>query len=437
MIKAIVGAQWGDEGKGRIVDALAQDASLVVRYQGGNNAGHTVVVNGNSIKLHLLPSGVVSQKRSLIASGVVIDPRVLVKELDAFEARGQPIPPHLLGIDFRAHVIMPWHAAIDIAKEGSKGNAKIGTTGRGIGPVYEAKAARTGIRFEHLVNKALLEKKINDVYPIEQKILNQVYDCHDLLPTAGQILAEYSLLGEKLAKYECDASIEVANAVAEGKNVLFEGAQGIMLDNNFGTYPFVTSSQPVAAGGAASVGIGPQYVVQIEGVAKAYTTRVGSGPFPTELPDKELAHKLREKGAEYGTTTGRPRRVGWLDLTVLRLAARLNGLTGIHLTKLDVLGGFENLKIADTVSVDGKTFDYYPTHEKYFDKLAPNYVELQGFPDLSAGEWAGVVLDGREKGFSALPRQACEYVKKIEELLKVPIVSVSIGAERKQLVWRR
>ncbi len=436
MIKIIIGAQWGDEGKGRIVDALTQNADMVVRYQGGNNAGHTVVVKDNVFRLHLLPSGVVSRKRSLIASGVVIDPGVLCQELDTFEEKGQGIDESILGIDFRTHIIMPWHCVIDQAREELKGKEKIGTTGRGIGPVYESKAARTGIRFEHLIDEKMLKKMVYAVYPLEEKVIRNVLDYKGVLETSDEIIAKYSEFGERLAKYECDASLEVSKAMEEKKNVIFEGAQGTMLDNNFGTYPFVTSSQPIAGGVSACVGIDPKAADAIEGVAKAYLTRVGAGPFPSEIPELDLAHHLREKGSEYGTTTGRARRIGWFDSTVIRLAKRLNGLTGIHLTKLDVLGGLERIKIAKSHAWKGHEFDYLPTQEKILPELTTNYIEMPGFPDHSQKEWGEVVEKSKELGFGALPENARAYVKKVEELCKVPIISLSIGAERTEIIFK-
>ncbi|MBI5035702.1 adenylosuccinate synthase, partial [Candidatus Micrarchaeota archaeon] len=412
---------WGDEGKGKIVDELCRKFDVVVRYQGGNNAGHTVVADGKKFKLHLVPSGLVSGKKSFIASSVVIDPKVLLDEISGLKAT-----PKLLGVDFRVHVIMPWHKYLDAERD--KGKDKIGTTGRGIGPVYESHASRWGIRVEELVDESLLKEALGRSYPVYDKTLKMVYGV-EAMPSEHEIFKEYAEMGGKLKPFVADVSIEVNEALDKGKRVLFEGAQGVMLDNNFGTYPYVTSSQPLAGNVAASVGMCPKKLERIEAVVKAYTTRVGEGPFPTELQGEE-AERLREKGGEFGTTTGRPRRIGWLDLTMINLGKRLNGYTALHLTKLDVLGGTKKLKVCTAYKLDSQKIDYFPTQKEWISKAEPQYIELDGFEDLTQEEWTELVEASNEKGLAALPAKAREYVEKIQKLTSLKVVSVSVGPER-------
>ncbi|MCX6767140.1 MAG: adenylosuccinate synthase [Candidatus Micrarchaeota archaeon] len=455
----IVGAQFGDEGKGKIIDAMVPEYDAVVRYQGGNNAGHTVVVGSEKFKMHLLPSGVVRKKRSLIAAGVVLDPRVIKQEIDSLAAKGIKVDEHLLGIDFRTQVIFPWHNARDVARETAAGEGKIGTTGRGIGPAYEDRAARTGIRFGEFIDAKTLAAKIasktaetgaksgaKTAANEAKKTLGRIYpDSPDaIVPPAEEIAREYSALGAFLKKFACDACLEVNGLLEAGHRVLFEGAQGTLLDNDFGTYPFVTSSHPIAGGACVGAGVSPRAINRIEGVGKAYVTRVGSGPFPTELNDG-IGERIREKGAEYGTTTGRPRRVGWLDIPMLRYADYLNGFTGIHLTKLDVLGGINPLKICFEYQLDGgragktKT-SVFPMNSGGFGGVGaaePVYLELPGFPDLPQAEWRKAAAEGVAKGFSALPEKAREYVEKAGELIGVPILSVSVGPERNEIIWAK
>jgi len=427
----IVGAQWGDEGKGKIIDALVPKFDLVVRYQGGNNAGHTVVVGTEKFKMHLLPSGVVRKKRNLIGAGVVVDPRVLKQEIDSLAQKGVRIDEKILGIDFRAHVIFPWHNALDAARDAKKG---IGTTGRGIGPAYEDRAARSGTRFEEFVDAKVLEKRVKEGWEAKAKAVKMLEG--PAIPAAEETIKEYAALSHFLAPFACDASLEINNALEKGRRVLFEGAQGTFLDNDFGTYPYVTSSHPIAGGACTGAGVGPKSITSVEGVAKAYTTRVGSGPFPTELSDG-IGSAIREKGAEYGTTTGRPRRVGWLDIPMLRYADYLNGFTGIHLTKLDVLGGLDVLKICTQYEINGKRTNYFPVKADEITGAKPVYVQLQGFPGLPPVEWRKIAKEGEKKGFAALPNEAKVYVEKVGQLVGVPILSVSVGPERSEIIWAK
>lgn len=410
--------QFGDEGKGKITDYLAEKSDFVFRYGGGNNAGHTVVVEGKTYKLHLLPSGVVRGKRSLLGAGVVIDPQVLLDEISALGKKPN------LGIDPRAHIIMPYHKYLDANSEAKKGENQIGTTGRGIGPCYADKAERTGIRFEDLLDNERLEEKLRQVLPIKEKILKHVYGV-EFPHSLGEIVQEYSAYGEKLREFEADASLEIAQALKAKKSILLEGAQGTFLDINFGTYPFVTSSIPIAPGAGAGIGFPAAKTEKVVGVAKAYTTRVGAGPFATELLDG-LGDRLRTAGNEFGTTTGRPRRVGWLDMVLLRTAARLNGVTEIALTKLDVLSGVESLEVCVAYDCNGKKTGEFPAKMSDAEKCVPIYKTLNGFS-----------ITGSEKKFSALDRHAQEYVKFVEKELGVPVSIVSTGPKRSQTIMKK
>ncbi|MEM4255231.1 MAG: adenylosuccinate synthase [Candidatus Norongarragalinales archaeon] len=430
MIRVILGGQWGDEGKGKVIDYLASQAHLVARFQGGSNAGHTVVHDGKTYKFHLLPSGVVQKKRSLIGAGVVLDPRVLIQEINEFGGLSEKE----LGIDFRTPIIMPWHGLLDIAREGLK-KEKIGTTGRGIGPAYEERAKRDGIRFCDLVDERKLKEKLSEIYPLRKKNLQKVYEVE--VPEEQSIFLQYANIGKELKKYATDVSLEVNKACDEGKSVLLEGAQGVLLDLSFGTYPFVTSSQPIAGGACTGIGLSPKKIGEIEGVIKAYTTRVGGGPFPTELlgEEEELGSKIRDKGNEYGTTTGRKRRIGWLDLPLLRYAHRLNGFTGFHYTKLDVLGGVEKLKVAIAHEFRGEKFETPSTESEFLEEWKPAYKTLDGFEELSREEWREVVKESKEKGLKALPKNAFEYIKFIEGELKIPTKTVSLGPSREETIF--
>jgi adenylosuccinate synthase len=444
---AVIGAQWGDEGKGKIVHTLAERCDVVVRFQGGHNAGHTVVTRGRKFKLHLVPSGIVAGKRSLIGAGVVIDPRALKREIAELKAGGVTVTPRVLGIDLRASVIMPWHPALDEAREArgamfgaavaaakkSAGAAAgvIGTTKRGIGPAYEDRAARVGLVFSDLIDDAALKEKVFALHHYKQRLLHSLH-C-GLAASPQRIYAEYAALGKEFAPYACDAASEAALAVQKGKRVLFEGAQGTFLDVSFGTYPFVTSSNTIAGGACTGAGVPPRAVTRVEGVAKAYTTRVGNGPFPTELFD-DVGKHLQERGAEFGTSTGRKRRTGWLDATMLRRAMLLNGFDGIHLTKLDVLDGLREIKIAVAHDVGGKRLREFPIRIQDVARTRPVYEKMKGFARV---DWRKVVKQGEKLGFDALPKNALAYVRRVEALAGTPVISVSVGERREDIVFAK
>lgn len=415
----VVGAQWGDEGKGKIVDLLAEKADLVIRFNGGNNAGHTVVVKGKKYKFHLLPSGALQGKKCLIGAGVALDPRVLKQEIEQLENKDSL----KLSIDPRTQIIMPWHSALDGAKEAAKGKAKIGTTGRGIGPCYADRANRAGMRFCELVDAERLKGKIESGFAENENVLKKVYGVG--MPASKEaIFEEYNALGKEFAKNMADVSMETSNALNSGKSVLFEGAQGTFLDNDFGTYPFVTSSHPIAGGIFTGVGLGIRKIERVIGIVKAYTTRVGEGPFATEL-EGALAESVREKGAEFGTTTGRPRRVGWLDLVLLRTANRLNGFTEIALTKIDVLSGMKTIKVCTGYKCDGKTLKEMPADMSLLAQCTPVYAEMAGFE-----------ITGKEKKFPDLPKEAREYVAFMEKEIGIPAKIISIGPGREETIVR-
>jgi len=413
----VIGSQFGDEGKGKVTDFYGNNADLVVRYQGGNNAGHTVVIGNRILKFHLLPSGVAQGKRILIGAGVVLDPRVLKKEIENFKDKVD------LGIDPRTHIIMPWHNLEDEGREDSRGKTKIGTTKRGIGPAYADKAQRVGIRFEDLVDKNRLAEKIRDIFQVKKAILEKVYELK--LPfDESSVLEEYSKLGALFKPMMSDVSLEVCTALDEGKNVLFEGAQGTFLDNDFGTYPFVTSSHPISGGVSTGVGMPLNKIERIIGIVKAYTTRVGFGPFPTELND-EIGNHLVEKGNEFGTTTGRKRRVGWLDLPMMKTSMRFNGFSEIAITKLDVLSGLEKIKVCTSYNVGDKKIDLFPYSNKGLENAVANYEEFEGFK-----------ITGKEKNYSDLDENAQKYLGFIEKGMGTPIKLVSIGPEREETILR-
>jgi len=415
----LVGAQWGDEGKGKITDFLALQAEMVVRYQGGNNAGHTVVAGGQTYKLHLIPSGILyADKQCLIGNGVVIDPGVLLEELDTLE--GQGVSTANLRISPRAHVIFPYHLSIDIAEEESKGKRKIGTTTRGIGPAYTDKASRVGLRMIELIDQDELAENLRSTVEAKNKILSRLYGVEKSFDY-HQMLEQYTGYANRLEKYVADISVIVNEAIDRGAKILFEGAQGTLLDIDHGTYPYVTSSHPIAGAACLGTGVGPTKINTVVGVAKAYITRVGEGPFPTELLD-ELGELIRERGFEFGTTTGRPRRCGWYDAVIARYAARVNGLTYLAITKLDVLSGLETLKICTGYRYKGEIIKEFPASLKFLAQCEPVYQEFPGWQeDISA------VTD-----YSALPQAAKDYVKYLEEFTGVPVAIVSIGAGREQ-----
>jgi len=428
----IVGAQWGDEGKGKIVDFLAKETDIVVRYNGGANAGHTVKIGEKIFKFHLIPSGVIQRKVAVIANGVAIDLKVLIEEIELLEREG--IKLNLL-ISPRAHLTLPYHKIFDEGKEIKMAGEKLGTTGRGIGPTYADKVKRTeAIRILDLVSEKFCEKlaKVLELKIPELLEFGIIKNKEELENYKQKIIQEYSLYAERIKEFVFDTSLFLNKSLDEGKNVLFEGAQGTLLDIDHGTFPFVTSSNATAGGACTGSGIGPKRIGRIIGVAKAYTTRVGSGPFPTELTD-EIGNFLREKGGEYGTTTGRPRRCGWLDVVILRYAKRINGLDEIALTKLDVLSGIKKLKIATAYKLEGKIVEEFPTSISELEKCQPIYIEFDGWERLEQKEWKKIV----KFGFEVLPKNAKIYLKKIEELIGIPITIISLGPSREETIIRK
>ncbi len=417
----VVGAQWGDEGKGKVTDYLAQQADWVVRYQGGNNAGHTLVVDGQTFKLHLLPSGVIQPgTSSVIGNGVVIDPLVLVRELKGLRESGLPDPK--LYISERAHVIMPYHRLLDELEEAERGADKIGTTGRGIGPAYVDKVGRSGIRMIEFVQPDRFRERLEAILPRKNRILTQVYGVEPFEVDA--IIEEYAEAAEILKDMVVDTSALLSDALDRGEKVLFEGAQGTFLDIDHGTYPFVTSSTPSAAGAAIGAGVGPRRLDQILGVFKAYTTRVGSGPFPSELQG-ELAERIRQQGNEYGTTTGRPRRVGWFDAVMGRHSVRVNGLTRFAVMLLDVLTGLDELRICVGYSIDGERRDTFPADIKELSRCEPIYETYPG--------WSEDITGARK--LQDLPPEARAYLEALEGHLNVPLGLVSVGPGREQTIF--
>src|SRR6476661_8470315 len=407
----IVGAQWGDEGKGKIVDLLAQHSDLVCRYQGGPNAGHTIVVEGEKFKFHHMPSGILHGKECILGAGCVIDPEAFVRELDDLEARG--LSTEVVRLSGEAHLIMPWHVAIDQGTERRLGNLQIGTTKRGIGPAYADKASRIGIRVQDLLDPKILRQKIEVALAEKNLWLERVYEAETF--DLEDVAARYESYAKRLRPHVTDTSLLVDEALRDGKVVLFEGAQATLLDLDHGTYPFVTSSNPVASGAATGIGIGPNRLDEIIGVAKAYVTRVGAGPFPSEIAPAEQ-ERLRELGGEFGTVTGRERRCGWLDLVALRYAMRLNGFTSLALTKLDVLSAFDEIPVCVRyVLPDGTETPNFPAHQSDFHHCRPVFETLQGW---------------REPLGDELPGAAQAYVEFIERALDVPVRLVGTGAER-------
>jgi len=421
----IVGAQWGDEGKGKIVDLFTSWADVVVRYQGGANAGHTLVVGGTKTVLHLVPSGVLHPgKRCFIGNGVVVDPEALSHEIDVLKSRGLLADPQQLVVSENAHVIFSYHKLIDVGREAKGGRKKIGTTGRGIGPCYEDKVARRGIRMRDLLKPEVLRERLKERIGEANAQIAALGGEQVKLET---VHAEAARLGEKLAEYVGDASEKLAHEVERGKAVLFEGAQGTLLDVDHGTYPYVTSSNTVAGNAAVGAGLGPTTIHSVIGITKAYTTRVGNGPLPTELDDA-TGERLRTVGAEFGATTGRPRRCGWMDALVLRYAARVNGLSGLALTKLDVLTGFDKVAVAVAYKLpSGKTLQEFPSDPELLASAQPIYEELPG--------WKEPIGDLRQ--YEELPANARRYVERVEQLVGVEAIAVSVGAERAQTIVRK
>ena len=416
----VLGAQWGDEGKGKMTDYLAEEANVVVRYQGGNNAGHTVEVGEKQYKLHLIPSGILhDEKLNVIGNGVVVDPKAFFTEIDYLKEEGVKVTPEKLIVSDRAHVIMPYHKVLDKLKEKARGKNDIGTTGKGIGPCYTDKFERCGIRVCDLIDKEVFKEKLKDNIEMKNKYIVNVLGGEPL--SFEEIYEEYSNYGEELKPFVKDTSVRVYNEIKEDKTVLFEGAQGMLLDIDYGTYPYVTSSNTTAGGVANGVGIGPNMITNAVGIAKAYTTRVGKGPFPTELED-ETGEWIREKGHEYGVTTGRSRRCGWLDIVILKTSVRVSGLTSLAVTKIDTLSGLEKVKMCVGYKFNDEIIDYFPASLEDLAKCEPIYEEFDG--------WDESVANARS--YEELHPNARKYLERIEELTDTRISIVSVGPRRDQ-----
>ena len=416
----VIGAQWGDEGKGKVTDLLSGSADVVVRYQGGVNAGHTIVFQGRTFKLHLIPSGILYPDTDcMIGCGTVIDPKILIEELDQLEQLNIPIGNLL--ISENAHVTMPYHRLIDQASEDRRGNHKIGTTGRGIGPTYADKSERIGIRVLDLMDPQGLRQQLLWTINYKNVILEKLYNLPPLDPE--QVIAQYLEYAERLRPYVVDTSLRIYDAIQRRLNILFEGAQGTLLDLDHGTYPYVTSSNPVAGGACVGTGVGPTMIDRVIGVAKAYTTRVGEGPFPTEL-NGQVGELLCDRGAEFGTTTGRKRRCGWFDAVIGRYAVRINGMDCLAITKLDVLDELEEINVCVAYEIDGQRSQHFPSNARRFARCRPVYKTLSGWQQSTA----------HCRSLEDLPRQALDYLKFLAELMEVPIAIVSLGPSRDQTI---
>ncbi|MGD6816308.1 adenylosuccinate synthase [Metabacillus sp. 84] len=414
----VVGTQWGDEGKGKITDFLSENAEVIARYQGGNNAGHTIKFDGVTYKLHLIPSGIFySDKICVIGNGMVVDPKAIVQELAYLHDKG--VSTDNLRISNRAHVILPYHLKLDAVEEDRKGANKIGTTKKGIGPAYMDKAARIGIRIADLLDRESFEEKLARNLDEKNRLFEKMYEVEGF--KIEDILDEYFEYGQQIKKYVCDTSVVLNDALDEGRRVLFEGAQGVMLDIDQGTYPFVTSSNPVAGGVTIGSGVGPTKINHVVGVSKAYTTRVGDGPFPTELTN-ETGDRIREVGREYGTTTGRPRRVGWFDSVVVRHARRVSGITDLSLNSIDVLTGIETLKICVAYRFRGEVMEQFPASLKELAECEPVYEELPGWTEDITGA----------KTLEDLPENARHYLERVSQLTGIPLSIFSVGPDRSQ-----
>jgi len=417
----VIGAQWGDEGKGKYIDILANDADYIVRFSGGSNAGHTIVHRGERYALHLLPSGILREdKTCLIANGAVVDPKVLLDELDALMSR--KIRLAALYVCPRAHLVMPWHKELDALQEAFRGEHGLGTTKRGIGPAYTDKAERSGIRVGDLLEPNLFSDLVRRNLSVKNAIIEKVYGGKPL--DADKIIDEYLGYAERLKPYIRDVNSIIHTALEQGKNVLFEGAQATFLDIDFGTYPYVTSSSPTAGGVCTGAGIGPRMINEVLGVIKAYTTRVGSGPFVTEQ-DNETGDAIREYGHEYGTTTGRPRRCGWLDAVMIRHAARINGFTGLCMNHLDTIGKLERIRLCTAYRLDGTIIDHYPSSLRELSRCEPVYEDFSGWPKADISN---------VRRFDDLPSEARRYVRRIEELAGVPFKYIGVGPDREQTI---
>jgi adenylosuccinate synthase len=420
----VIGTQWGDEGKGKIVDLLAEFADMVVRFQGGANAGHTMVIKGEKIINHLVPSGIIQNKLCIMGNGMVVDPAVLLKEIDHLASKGIPTGPDRIKISENAHLIMPYHRRIDLAREEKQGPQQIGTTGRGIGPAYEDKVGRRGIRFVDLIEPDTFSAKVKAAMEEKNFFLTNYFGAEPM--DAEAVIAEYRAYADRLAPYVANVSLLIDEAARRRRRLLFEGSQGTHLDIDHGTYPYVTSSNTVSANACCGAGLGLKRLTQVVGIVKAYTTRVGRGPFPTELTDA-IGNRLQERGAEFGSTTGRRRRCGWLDAVLLRNAVRLNGVTGLAITKLDVLDGLESLNICTGYEVEGKPLATVPASLKVLEQCRPVYETLPGWPD----EISGIT------SYRRLPKNVKRYLTRIEELTETPIDIVSVGPDRDQTIILR
>lgn len=418
--RVVIGTQWGDEGKGKYIDMLAQSSDIVVRFSGGNNAGHTIVADGVKYALHLIPSGILHKgKTCIIGNGVVVDPAVLIKEMTSLNERG--INTDNLFISERAHVIMPYHKELDELQEKARGSESLGTTKRGIGPAYADKTERCGIRICDFIDDTLFREKVRSNLKIKNAIIEKVYGGKGF--DADEIINEYTEYAKILKKHITDTNEMLFNAMEQGKNILFEGAQATFLDLDFGTYPFVTSSNPVAGGVCTGAGIGPVNINEVFGVLKAYTSRVGAGPFPTEQ-DNEIGNTIRELGWEYGTTTGRPRRCGWLDAVMIKYAARVNGLTALAINHVDTIGKLDKIKLCKAYMRDGKEITNFPASLNELAKCVPVYEEFDG--------WNVDISNVRK--FDDLPENAKIYLRRIEELVGVKVKLIGVGKDREQTI---
>ena len=417
----IVGAQWGDEGKGKVIDILAKDYEYIVRYQGGNNAGHTVVIGNDKFILHLIPSGILHpNKICVIGNGVVIDPKALIEEIEKLESKGIKIKGRLF-ISECAHLIFPYHNIIDELREKKKGKSKIGTTKRGIGPCYADKVSRVGIRTIDFLNDSVFKRILKRNVEEKNKILKVLYDFDGF--SYEKLYTDYASYRKKIKEYVCDTAILLNRAIKKKKPILFEGAQGTMLDIDFGTYPFVTSSHSTAGGASTGSGVGPSNIHKILGIVKAYTTRVGEGPFPTEFSD-DMMQIIRKKGSEFGATTGRPRRCGWFDACIVKHSVMINGISEIVVTKLDVLDELEKIKICVAYEYNGKRYENFTSDIDTLDKCKPIYEEVDGW----MCDTTGII------SFNKLPKNAKKYLKKIQDMLKTKIIIISVGSDRKQTI---
>ncbi len=420
----VIGTQWGDEGKGKVVDLLTDRASAVVRFQGGHNAGHTLVIDGQQTVLHLIPSGVLREGvRCLIGNGVVLSPEALLQEIDMLEQNGVPAASRM-GISESCPLILPYHIALDAAREKARGKKAIGTTGRGIGPAYEDKISRRGIRLGEIFDQAHITERLREVMDYHNFSLKHYFEADEV--DTGQVLDQLLVMAERLRPMVADVTGELHQLRRDGKNVMFEGAQGALLDIDHGTYPYVTSSNTTAGGASTGTGVGPCYIDYVLGIVKAYTTRVGAGPFPTELFDEDGDH-LGTRGHEFGATTGRKRRCGWLDVVALRRSLEINSVTGICITKLDVMDGMETVKICIGYEFDGRQVDTPPVGADHFERCSPIYMEMPGWQSSTVG-----ITD-----YEQLPQAARDYLAKVEELCETPIDIISTGPDRNETIVRR